>query len=65
MWPYKGKTTYVVTRNPMGAKEDIHFITDNIVETISKLREEKRKDIWLMNGGEIISILLVHKQLTK
>lgn len=58
VWPYKDKTAYVITRNSMGVKENIHFITENIVEEISKLREEKGKDIWLVGGGELTAMLL-------
>lgn len=59
IWPYKDKTTYVITRNPMETKENIHFITENIIEEISKLREENGKDIWLAGGGQLITMLLV------
>lgn len=58
VWAYKSKTTYVITHSPLGTKEDIHFITDDIIKTISKLREEEGKDIWLVGGGEIITMLL-------
>jgi dihydrofolate reductase len=58
VWPYTNKMTYVITHNPMRTKENIHFITDNIVETISQLRKEKGKNIWLVGGGEIIAMLL-------
>lgn len=58
VWPYKDKTTYVITRNSMGAKENVHSITNNVIEEISKLREEKGKDIWLVGGGELTAMLL-------
>ncbi len=58
VWPYKDKTTYVITRNPIIPKENIHFITENVTETISRLREEDGKDIWLVGGGELITMLL-------
>lgn len=58
VWPYKDKTSYVVTRNSMGTKENVHFITENIVEEISKLREEKGQDIWLVGDGQLITMLL-------
>lgn len=58
VWPYKDKTTYVISRNSMGVKENIHFITENIVEEISKLREENGKDIWLVGGGQLTTMLL-------
>lgn len=63
IWPYKDKTTYVITRTPMSAKENVHFIENNIIETILKLQEEKGKDIWLVGGGEINSMLLEHKAI--
>lgn len=58
VWPYKDKTTYVITRNPMGTKENVHPIIDNVIEEISKLREEKGKDIWLVGGGKLTAMLL-------
>lgn len=60
IWPYKDKTTYVISRNQQDSKESIHFITENIVETISELRNHAKKDIWLVGGGEIISMFLGH-----
>jgi dihydrofolate reductase len=36
----------------------ISFITENIIETISELRDKSGKDIWLVGGGELISMLL-------
>lgn len=60
-WPYKDKKTYVLTRNPQKSKDDIHFISDNIIEFVSELRNEGRKDIWLVGGGEIISLFLSHE----
>ena len=58
VWPYKDKTTYVITHNPMGTNENVHFITENVVEEISKLRIGNGKDIWLVGGGQLITILL-------
>lgn len=58
VWPYKDKTAYVVTHNPMGAKENVHFITEDVIEKISKLRKENGKDIWLVGGGKLITMLL-------
>ena len=58
LWPYKDKTTYVFTRNPLSEKENVHFITDNILDAIFKLRKQEGKDIWLVGGGELTTILL-------
>ncbi|MDD2287416.1 MAG: dihydrofolate reductase family protein [Lascolabacillus sp.] len=59
IYPYESKMSYIITRNQINSsKENIHFITDNIIGTISNLKKEQRKDIWLVGGGELISILL-------
>lgn len=59
IYPYKDKISYIITRNKMNSpKEDIHFISDNIIERVSELKKQEGKDIWLVGGGEIISILL-------
>lgn len=58
LWPYQDKITYIVTQNPFCAQENIHYITENIAETISQLREEEGKDIWLVGGGRLTTMLL-------
>ncbi|MDL2256047.1 dihydrofolate reductase family protein [Parabacteroides sp. OttesenSCG-928-K15] len=58
VWPYKEQTTYVISHNDWGEKENIKFITDNVVETIEALRQQVGKNIWLFSGGKTISILL-------
>lgn len=60
IWPYKNKTTYVITHNPMEAKENIHFITENVIENINSLRNKTEKDLWLVGGGKLTAILLDH-----
>lgn len=57
-WPYKDKKTYVVSRHSMEAKENIEFITENIAERTSELKNESGKNIWLIGGGELITMLL-------
>lgn len=57
-WPYKDKTTYIISHNHKDNNEKIQFIHENIIETISKLREEQGKDIWLAGGGKLTSFLL-------
>lgn len=58
LWPYKDKETYVVTHHAQEAKENIRFISENVVETISELRKKDEKDIWLVGGGQLVSLLL-------
>lgn len=58
VWPYKDKKTYVVSHHSMETEENIEFITENIIEKIADLRNEEGKDIWLVGGGELITMLL-------
>lgn len=56
--PYKDKIVYVVTHHPIMEREGINFITENAIETISQLKKESGKDIWLVGGAELTSMLL-------
>lgn len=60
IYPYKDKTSYVITRNKNShtSIDNVQFLSENIIETISSLKEQQGKDIWLVGGGEIISMLL-------
>jgi dihydrofolate reductase len=60
LWPYKDKTTYVVARNPMMEREEVSFITENVIETVTQLKSESGKDIWLVGGGELTAWLHEH-----
>lgn len=61
-WPYREKDTYVVSHNNINLtpNEPVHFITENIQEEIMLLKNGQGKDIWLVGGGELVSILLDH-----
>lgn len=58
LWPYKDKIAYVVTRYPIMQREDVNLISENIIETISELKKGTGKDIWLVGGAELTSLLL-------
>ncbi|PXV61111.1 dihydrofolate reductase [Dysgonomonas alginatilytica] len=59
VWPYKDKETYIVTRHAGSKTEpNIHFLNENIIETISELKSKQGKDIWLVGGGELVSMFL-------
>ena len=58
IWKFKEQTTYVVSYHDWGTEENLHYITDNVIETISALKKEQGKDILLLGGGELISMLL-------
>lgn len=58
METYADKAVYVVSRHNWGESENLKFITENVIECITALRNEPGKDIWLFGGGELISMLL-------
>lgn len=61
-WPYKDKSTYVLSRytTNLPPKENVVYITDNVIEAIHQIKHQKGKDIWLMGGGQTITLLLNH-----
>ena len=55
---YKGKRAIVFTKQKNLKKlENVEFIS-NAVNFTKKLKNSKEKDIWLVGGGEIVSLLL-------
>ena len=56
IWPYKDKVTYVISQFERKSEDNIRFITDDITETVSKLKNQPGKDIWLI-GDKAISQL--------
>ena len=58
-FPYADKQNYVMTRKK-GLKpvEYVEFISENHIEFIHKLKKQKGKDIWLIGGGQINTMLL-------
>ena len=59
IWPYQGKITYVISRFERKSEDNIRFVTDDIAETVSQLKLQTGKDIWLI-GGEVIAQLFDH-----
>jgi len=58
-FPYKGKKNYVLTRNTSLTKdENVEFISKDPIDIIRNLKESDGKDIWLIGGGEINTLLL-------
>lgn len=62
-WPYKDKLSYIITRNINTKKvnENIEFVHSDAIEVIKQVKEDSKNDIWLVGGGEIISLMLDHK----
>ncbi len=60
-FPYEGKTNYVFTRTASQEKDEhVTFISEDIPGFVKQLKEQPGKDIWLVGGGQINSILVEH-----
>lgn len=59
-WPYSGKRTIVLTRGNTSQSpyEEVEFWNEEIPEKVARLKEEAGKDIWLVGGGKINSLML-------
>lgn len=47
-----------MTHNPKASSDKIHFINENPVLLLRKLREESGKDIWICGGATLIQQLV-------
>lgn len=58
-FPYAGKENFVFTRNQeLKNNKDVSFISDNHADFVQKLKEKEGKDIWIIGGGNINTMLL-------
>jgi dihydrofolate reductase len=60
-YPYKGKKVYVFTRKKIrknNNEQDVVYIDTNIQDFVTSLTQSIGKDIWLIGGSEIVSVLL-------
>lgn len=58
-FPYSGKENYVLTKKQdLQDNSDVKFISENHTSFIKSLKEKKGKDIWLIGGGIINTMLL-------
>lgn len=61
VYPYESKKSYVITRNSITSpKENIYFVSDDVIGMVSELKKNQGKDIWLVGGGEIVALFLRH-----
>ena len=58
-FPYPDKKNYVFSRKQRMADENpVEFVFGDVVEFARSLRESEGKNIWLVGGGQINSLLL-------
>lgn len=58
-FPYANKKNYVFTRKKgLENNKYVEFISENHIEFIKQLKQQNGKDIWLIGGGQINTMLL-------
>ncbi len=59
-WPYGEKKSYVFTRQkePLRYEKNIEFVSSDVKEFVSHLKENTEADIWLVGGSQLIKIFL-------
>lgn len=58
-WPYADKQSYVISRTePSSTLPNVTIIADEIPTFLRQLKTDAGKDIWLVGGGELTSLLL-------
>ena len=58
-FPYKGIKNFVLTRNPnLEHTEHVEFVSAKHIQFIRQLKRYEGKDIWLIGGGQINTLLL-------
>ncbi|MFK7932277.1 MAG: dihydrofolate reductase family protein [Saprospiraceae bacterium] len=61
-YPYREKKSYVFTRDTsLASDENVTFISKNIPDFLTDLKEQEGKDIWLVGGGALNALLLKHQ----
>ncbi len=55
VWPYEGKTSYILTSKSLENKEEIIFTNESLLELLKKLKEEEGKYIWICGGASIVN----------
>lgn len=60
-FPYADKENFVFTRQKgLEPTEHVQFVSENIISFIQSLKEKPGKNIWLIGGGQLNTVLLNH-----
>jgi len=61
-FPYKSTKNFVFTKDTsLEDNEDVQFVAEDIPAFVKNLKKEKGKNIWLIGGAQINSLLIGHK----
>ena len=57
-FPYSDKTNYVFTRGtPPPDTSNVRFVSGDIAAFVRSLKQESGKDIWLVGGGQVNTVM--------
>lgn len=57
-FPYKNKENFVITRDKLLTDtEYVQFLSENAIETIRALKAKEGKNIWLIGGGSVNTMI--------
>lgn len=60
-FPYPDRTNYVFTRDTLLVENQyVKFVSGDIAAFVQQLKNGKGKDIWLIGGGQLNTVLLNH-----
>lgn len=58
IWPYKGKTSYIITSRCLPKDNNVDFINSNISNFIRELKNKYGKNIWVVGGAKLANELI-------
>jgi dihydrofolate reductase len=57
-FPYPDKKNYVFSKSQKGEDENVTYINSDIATFVNDLKSKAEKDVWLVGGGQINTLLL-------
>lgn len=57
-FPYPDKANYVFSRSEQADTVHVRFVHENPVAFVQQLKQQEGKDIWLIGGGQLNTLLL-------
>jgi dihydrofolate reductase len=65
-FPYPDKSNFVFSRSAINQDTQyVKFMTGDIIEFVRKLKDDNGKDIWLIGGGQVNTLMLNYDLIDK
>ena len=58
-WPYGDRPSWVFTRSPVPAHENVTFVAGRPAELLPKIAAQAGGDLWLVGGGDLTASFMV------